>query len=431
MREKLWKYRDIIKNRSLIVDLLAIFFGIGTWLCVNGTFLQLPLLVKTAPEYWSLPSYLSVVVQIGNLGPIIYTVLQSISRNKINESIVIYQLLATGTISTILAAFFYDRTATILDKEYSVALYIFTFCFALTGCTSSVLFMPYMGRFKEIYLITYFVGEGLSGLLPSVVALIQGVGGSTQCIFNQTESVWEKYTPPPLFGTKDFFIISFALMLCSCIGFLLLDRLKLAKKQYANVTVTTGNAYTYEKDERNAGAVEELPQISSTQYNWMLILMTLIGFFANGMFNSIQSYSTMPYGNQAYHLAATLSVIANPVACFLAVFLPHTSLKSILSLLSIAALCTIYVFVTAVMSPSPFLMGSTWGSVLVIIVWTLLIGIISYVKLCITSVMRAQGGKSLVWTGAVSQIGSAVGSVLIFVLINYTSSFKSYEETCG
>ncbi|XP_055853388.1 solute carrier family 52, riboflavin transporter, member 3-A [Episyrphus balteatus] len=433
MREKLWKYRDIIKNRSLIVDLLAIFFGIGTWICVNGTFLQLPLLVKTAPESWGLPSYLSVVVQIGNLGPLIYTLLQKISRDKINESIVIYILLATGTLSTILAAFFYDRTAVIGGTEYSVALYIFTFCFAVTACTSSVLFMPYMGRFKEIYLITYLFGEGLSGLLPSVVALIQGVGGSTQCILNQTEAgpIWVKYTPPPLFGTRDFFIICFALMLCSCIGFLLLDRLRIAKKQYANVTVTTGNTYTYEKDDTNAGAIEELSQISPFQYNLLLLLMGLIGFFANGMFNSIQSYSTMPYGNQAYHLTATLSAIANPVACFLAVFLPHTSLKSILSLTTIGGLCTIYVFVTAVMSPNPFLMGSAWGSTLVIIVWTLLIGIVSYVKLCITSVMRAQGGKSLVWTGAGVQIGSAVGSVLIFALVNYTTSFKQFEETCG
>lgn len=433
MREKLWKYRDIIKNRSLIVDLLAILFGIGTWICVNGTFLQLPILVKTAPESWSLPSYLSVVVQIGNLGPLIYTLLQKISKDKINESIVIYLLLGTGTISTILAAFFYDRTAVIFGAEYSVALYIFTFCFAVTACTSSVLFMPYMGRFKEIYLITYLFGEGLSGLLPSVVALIQGVGGSTQCVLNHTEAgdVWEKYTAPPLFGTRDFYIIAFALMLSSCIGFLLLDRLKLAKKHYANVTVTTGNKYTYENDDKNTGAVEELAQISTSQYNFMLLLMGLIGFFANGMYNSIQSYSTMPYGNQAYHLTATLSVIANPVACFLAVFLPHTSLKSILSLATVAVLCTIYVFVTAVMSPKPFLMESGWGSALVIIIWTLLIGIVSYVKLCITSVMRAQGGKSLVWTGAVTQIGSAIGSVLIFVLINYTSSFQSFEETCG
>ncbi|XP_055853386.1 solute carrier family 52, riboflavin transporter, member 3-A-like [Episyrphus balteatus] len=431
MQEKSWKNCNIFKNRNLIVDLLVIFFGIGTWVCVNGTYLQLPILVKTAPESWSLPSYLSLVVQMGNIGPIIYTLVQKLTGDRIKESIYIYVLLTTGTVSTILAAFFYDRTAVIGETEYSVALYIFMFCFALTACTSSVLFLPYMGRFKEIYLITYIFGEGLSGLIPSVVALIQGVGGSTQCTLNQTETgpVWEKYTPPPLFGTTEFLIIVFALMLCSCIGFLLLDRLQLAKKEYANVINTTGNSYTYEKDDKNA--VEELKQISSSQYNFLLVLMTVIGFLANGMFTSIQSYSTMPYGNQAYHLTATLGVIANPVACFLAVFLPHTSLKSIISLSSISGLCTIYVLVTALMSPNPFLMGTWWGSTLVIAIWTLLTGLISYIKLCIFTVMRAQGGKSLMWTGGVMQVGSLVGSVLFFVLINYTNSFKKYEETCG
>ncbi|XP_055853380.1 solute carrier family 52, riboflavin transporter, member 3-A-like [Episyrphus balteatus] len=433
MRQRLFKYRDRIKNRSLLVDLFAISFGICTWLCVNGTFLQLPLLVDTAPESWTLPSYLSIVVQLGNLGPLIYTFLQKISRNRINESIAIYMLLATGTIPAILAAFFYDQTAVIKDREYSLALYIFMFCFAVKACTSSVLFMPYMGRFKEIYLVTYLCGEGLSGLLPSVVALIQGVGGRSECLLHQTESgpVWEKYTPPPLFGTREFFIICFVLMLCSCLGFLLLDQLKLSKKEYANVTVTTGNKYTYEKDEKNSKTVENLRQISSFQKKGTLVLMGVISFFANGMFSSIQSYSTMPYGNQAYHLTATLSLIANPIGCFLAVFQPHTSLKSILFLTSITVLCSIYVFVTAFMSPNPFLVKSSWGSTLIITIWTLLIGIISYVKVCITTMMRSQGGKSLVWTGTVSLIGSSVGSVLIFILINFTFIFKSYEETCG
>lgn len=41
--------------------------------------------------------------------------------------------------------------------------------------------------------------------------------------------------------------------------------------------------------------------------------------------------------------------------------------------------------------------------------------------------MRSQGGKSLVWIGAVSQVGSAIGSVFIFLLVNYTNLFTQYE----
>ena len=38
-----------------------------------------------------------------------------------------------------------------------------------------------MGVFKDIYLNSYLVGEGMSGFVPSIAALIQGVGGNPYC----------------------------------------------------------------------------------------------------------------------------------------------------------------------------------------------------------------------------------------------------------
>ena len=38
-----------------------------------------------------------------------------------------------------------------------------------------------MGVFKEFYLNSYLVGEGLSGFIPSLAALAQGVGGNPYC----------------------------------------------------------------------------------------------------------------------------------------------------------------------------------------------------------------------------------------------------------
>lgn len=45
-------------KRNIFVDALAILFGISSWIGVTSIFLQLPLIVSTAPEGWSLPSYL-------------------------------------------------------------------------------------------------------------------------------------------------------------------------------------------------------------------------------------------------------------------------------------------------------------------------------------------------------------------------------------
>lgn len=444
---------NAFKNRSLIVDLLAICFGIGTWLGVNGTFIQLPLLVNEAPEGWSLPSYLSVMVQIGNLGPLLYTLYQKYSPWKLNDGWTIHAMLAVGTIACILTAFFYSRTATVFGNEHSVALFVLTIFTALNACTSSVLFMPYMGRFKEQYMVTYFIGEGLSGLLPSVTALIQGIGDSGKCVLvNVTETgdeIYELHKEPPLFDTKVFFLILFALMVLSYVGYTLLNTLPVARREYAEVTVAKGNNYAYNKDENEPNKIREL---SRAQYTCLLLLIGIISMFANGIFGSIQSYSSAPYGTKAYHLSATLSVIANPVACFMAMFLQFTSLRLIYTLSAVAGVLISYVFTAAVLSPYPPLYDQTIGIVLVVSIclphaeticnshlslsllqvsaWTLVLGVVSYVKLGITTVMRAQGGQSLVWVGVITQLGSAIGSVSIFFAINYTNYFQAAEASC-
>lgn len=51
-------------GRRPLVDLLATVFGIGAWVAINGLWVELPLLVTYLPEGWTLPSYLSVIIQV-------------------------------------------------------------------------------------------------------------------------------------------------------------------------------------------------------------------------------------------------------------------------------------------------------------------------------------------------------------------------------
>ena len=62
-----------LSNRKIIVDALALIFGIGTWIGINGIYNQLPLLICNAPERQNLPTFMVIVVQFANLGPILYT----------------------------------------------------------------------------------------------------------------------------------------------------------------------------------------------------------------------------------------------------------------------------------------------------------------------------------------------------------------------
>lgn len=372
---KIARVREAFAQRNLFVDFLTIFFGIGTWLGINSTYNQLPILVNATPEGWNLASYIVIIIQIGNLGPVFYTLIQKL--RPINDSYFIYVLLAIGVGAGFGMAFLYAKTAVIFGSERSFSIFVNVLLFAFVGCTSSVLFMPYFGRFKELYLITYLIGEGLSGFLPAILALIQGVGGNAQCIKNDSGEI-ESYVPPPRFGTQTFFIIISSLFVASFVSFTLLDRLKSVRKEYAaSVTIAHGNKYEYNTSQHAkeseshetdtttiAGGQKTL---SDKNYRGLLVLLGCICMFSNAIFPSVQSFSTLPYGNVAYHLAVTLSSIANPVACFIAVFTSSSSsIRNIIVLCIVSIPPAIYCIFTAVASPSPPFRGMIIGNILTV-----------------------------------------------------------------
>lgn len=438
MRKKLYMLCGINSERKLIVDLLAILFGVGSWLGINSVYVQLPLLVNNAPEGWNLPSYLVVIIQLGNIGPLLYTAALRIKWFR--DSYLIITLLALGSCAAMTTAFVYDQTVHVFGADRSVPLFITVFGLSLVGCTSSVLFMPYMGRFKGIYLITYLIGEGFSGFVPSIVALIQGVGGNGECILvNGTDPneppQYTNYTPPPRFGTRPYFIVSSVILAISMVAFVLLDRLSVCRREYAAVSIGNGNNYAYEpsapSDEECRSQSEKTSppmkgSLDRTNYLLMMVLISVMCLFGNGFFPSIQSYSCLPYGNVAYHLTVTLSSMANPAACFLAFFVQKNSIRSILALSVVFVPFAAYALTTSITSPDPPLMHNVLGDILVVACWTLLVGLVSYIRLAITTLLRCEGGQTLVWVGVATQLGSLVGSILSFTLVNYTDTFQQY-----
>lgn len=119
--------------------------------------------------------------QVANVAPLAYTVVSTICPRRTIERCVIYLIITTGAISCLLLAFLWDKTSTIAGTEHSTALFVLQFFLALVDCTSSVAFLPFMSIFKPQYMTAYFIGEGFSGLIPSLVALGQGAG-SMKCV---------------------------------------------------------------------------------------------------------------------------------------------------------------------------------------------------------------------------------------------------------
>lgn len=166
---------------ALLIHLLVCTFGMGSWVAINGLWVELPLLVAELPEGWFLPSYLTVVIQLANVGPLLVTLLHHFRPGYLSEVPIVFTVLGVGTIACTLFAFLWNVTSWVLGSQHSITFMVLTFFLALVDCTSSVTFLPFMSRLPTHYLTTFFIGEGLSGLLPALVALAQG-SGLTTCV---------------------------------------------------------------------------------------------------------------------------------------------------------------------------------------------------------------------------------------------------------
>lgn len=368
------------EKRSYIVDILAIMFGISAWIGITGTYLQLPQIVETAPEAWKLPSYIVIIVQCGNIALLAYMIYDKCSSIRFNDAHFIYSTLILGCLAAILMAFFYQHTIMINDEQKSIPLLLLTFVFASVGCLSSVLFMPFMGRFREMYLISYMFGQGLNGFISSIVSLIQGVG-SMECntINNNLTSnasmlnsikIEDVNASEPLFGPKVYFIFVFIMLLLSTVAFLLLNVLKICKNELVVTKTLTNDGTRLGNSNGNACDYENIPNhremLTSYNYNYLMLIVGMISIMNYGILPGIQSYSCLPYGASAYHLSTTLSSIANPLACLIAMYCPYSTIRSItIQFLACVAL-TVIIVLTALESPTPPLASFIFGRIFIV-----------------------------------------------------------------
>lgn len=330
---------------SLFIHILACLFGMGSWVSINGLWVELPLIVPQIPEGWYLPSYLSVLIQMANVGPLFITLMHRFRPGVLNETVVIYVIISLGVVASFLLAFFWKETLVVAGVPRSVALLLLTFFLSTVDCTSSVTFLPFMMRLKPQYLTTYFVGEGVSGLLPALVALVQGVGvvhcNNCTRMINDTGSVSLSYElqahyQPANFSAEVFFFFLCAMMLVCLGAFILLNYHPAVAQErpnarYPNGVLEKGEAAQMNPTEQKAMIKQSdiktkscfgTGMYSRIQVLYMFFILAWVNGLTNVVLPSVQSYSCLPYGNSAYHLSATMAAVSNPLACFIAMFFP-------------------------------------------------------------------------------------------------------------
>ncbi|XP_051509292.1 solute carrier family 52, riboflavin transporter, member 3-A [Myxocyprinus asiaticus] len=433
----------------LYIHALACAFGLGSWVSINGLWVELPLIVNILPEGWDLPSYLTVIIQLANLGPLLVTLAHKFCPGRLRENLVIYTVLSIGVVACVLLALFWRNTTVLLGQPRSTAFFILTLFLALVDCTSSVTFLPFMMQLPAKYITTYFIGEGLSGLVPGLVALAQGVGISKCVNVSHTsdnltgDTTYEVETQylSPNFSTEIFFSFLAVMTVISLGAFIILNRVprtfelsteNLVADTDTVATVCRGledvNPSTRIPDEDKKKQIKVLlpvPLHTGYQLAFIYFMVVWVNGATNGLLPSVQTFSCMPYGNMAYHLSAALSSVANPVACIIAMFFPKRSLVFLGFLCLLGSGFGGYNMAMAAMSPCPLLQDTPLGDAIIVLSWVFFTGLLSYVKVMVGVILRDRSHSALVWCGAAVQAGSLLGSVIMFPLINIYHLFQS------
>uniref|UniRef100_A0A0N4Z3J7 Riboflavin transporter n=1 Tax=Parastrongyloides trichosuri TaxID=131310 RepID=A0A0N4Z3J7_PARTI len=405
----------------------SVIFGSSTWFSTNAVWLQLPLLTQRLPEGWSLPSYLSAVIQFACIGPLIYSIFFKCIKTRLSSGLLITSLLIFCTLCTLLASIYWNNIITLFDKDISLPLMILVFGMALVNATSNVLFMPYMASFDPSLLNAFFLGMSFSSLIPSLISLLQGTG-RYECVKSGNSTKYGPEYYDPSFSVSTFFQISSGWLIITIVAFLYLE------KKYREKRSIPIESDEEEMDEltklNNIESREPVTSNSSTgKYLLQLFLLAFTSAQNNAIIPSISSFAALPYSQTTYHLTLTLSNISAPIACLLPFILNTSSLILQIFLTLISTIACIILIIFAANSPK-ILISVFTGSGIVIISSIISLGLLSYLRSVITSTIRSDVSPTnqhnrLFWSGCVMQMGSFIAAIIIFPLINIFNLFHA------
>lgn len=218
------------KCSTVFVSTLIVLFVVGSWLNLNGVWIEFPLIVDELPEGWRLPATMGLVSNLANIGVLIIALIRRFSKGRVTYEIPVNILiLTTGTVVLVILAFLWHKTTMINGNPHSTYLMGLSLTLSFVDCTSSVTFLPFIDRYEPMYINAYFVGEALSSLLPALLGLAQGVG-KTSCIDNGNGTLIE-YNSPARFSVRIYFLALAFIMLASLVSFIILCLTRLGRRK--------------------------------------------------------------------------------------------------------------------------------------------------------------------------------------------------------
>ncbi|CAD5205884.1 unnamed protein product [Bursaphelenchus okinawaensis] len=424
------QHNRIKMHTNPIVYVLVALFGSASWLSTNAVWMELPLLTHSLPEHWALPSYLALIVQIACIGPLVYSILTKCCGITLSAPGLIFALLLLCTISEFGLAFLWSVTMHIFGSYHSVALYLFMFILALVNSTSNVLFMPYMATFHPSYLTAYFVGMGFSSLYPSVVSLLQG-SYTYECRYDPIQNATSPIFLSPRFSFEVYTVAMGCWLAMTLVSFSLLHFFhdyfaNLGREPADNLEVEPKEDSPLKGTQPTETQSDTTDRSSQKRYIILSFCLAFICAQMNAVVPSVQSYATMSYSLITYHLALALSSLAHPIASFLPLWVQPKKLNQLVGLTIAATIgCTI-IFIMATQSPDPIGRSTIYGNGFAIVISIVTAFLHAYARTVLTSTIREdtpQNENRLFWCGAFMQIGSFLGALIMFPLVNFSGIF--------
>ncbi|CAF1152514.1 unnamed protein product [Adineta steineri] len=424
MFNKEWKL-----NEYLTYILLTLVF-LSSWTDINGIFTELPQIVLTQPEGWKLGTYIGLVASMSNIAPLILVFSKCIFRKQsLNVIPINYIVIIIGMSSCLLLVFFWSNTTYIYNRNRSLALFILTFFLALLDCTSMVTFSHYMTRFRREFTSALFLGESLTMVIPSLLAMMQGNGQLT-CIPSSNNNTTIAIYKTARFSVSIYFLCIFFILVVSFIAFVLLQWTKIAQTSSQDATKEPMMLETNDENAVNI-MIDSDSTIKSQRHKltplFYLLLLSGSAYTSSiifGMVFSISAYVLMPYGHQIFYLGTILSPWMFSLVWLFGTIKPFVAKRYLLLLIILGSITFSFELTLAFKSPCPPLINTMKGNVLILVIWLSTFLLLGYPRLVIANYVRLHSSNGMFWFGANVQFGALMGSIIAYLLVETFSLFK-------
>ncbi|CAF0780888.1 unnamed protein product [Didymodactylos carnosus] len=404
----------MLKSRNALTYSLLTGLFLSSWTDINGIFAELPQIVLYQPESWALGANLALVTNFGNIAPFGLILFKCLSKRQFNPVPLNYIIIIIGMVSCLLLVFFWHYTIQIGSRYHSVALLSLAFFLSLLDCTSSVTFADYIQHYRQEYTSTLFLGESLTSIIPSLLAVAQG-NGRIYCSNSTTTNTTIVVYETARFSISIYFLCLFFLLTLSLISFILLQWTSLGTRARSNHDKIS----TEESPSDNNGM-----KMTLSSYILFSILCVYTSGIIFGVLLSISTYVLIPYGQRIFYLGTVLSPWMLVLVWILGMIKPLVQKKFVLLFVLLGTLVFIIDLFVCVKSPCPPLIDTKIGNFLILFVWLLTYVCLGYPRLVIANYLRTYSQEAMFWFGVYVQLGALVGSVISYILIEILKVFR-------